>query len=94
MEFTHNEGGAKGLFELFKDGECIANMTYSRIDANNIIVNHTAVHPSQKGKGTGKRIVSEMVAWCRANDQKVLVLCPFTKGVIERIPEYQDILRK
>jgi hypothetical protein len=35
-----------------------------------------------------------MVAWCRANDQKVLVLCPFTKGVIERIPEYQDILRK
>ena len=92
--FEHNEENAKGMFIMNLGGEAAANMTYSRIDANNIIVDHTAVAPSMKGKGVGKQIVQHMVEWARENNQKVLPLCPFAKSVIERNPEMQDILRK
>ena len=94
FEFRYSEENAKGLIEMWQDDVCLARMTYSRLDPNNIIVDHTAVDPRAKGTGAGKRIVMEMVAWARKNNQKVLPLCPFTKAIIEKKPETQDILRK
>jgi predicted GNAT family acetyltransferase len=93
-EFRYSEENSKGLIEMWKGGDCFARMTYSRLDPNNIIVDHTAVDPKAKGKGAGKRIVMEMVEWARKNNQKVLPLCPFTKAIIEKHPETHDILRK
>ena len=46
---------------MWQDDVCLARMTYSRLDPNNIIVDHTAVDPRAKGTGAGKRIVMEMV---------------------------------
>lgn len=93
-QFKHLEEGAKGEFQLSINGEILAHMTYSRIDANNIIVDHTAVDPKAKGMGLGKAIVDELVHWAREHAQKILPLCPFAKGVIEQNNAYHDILRK
>lgn len=92
-QFEHEESNAKGAINMIVDDTVVARMTYSRIDANNIIVDHTAVDPNRKGTGVGKAIVMHMVEWARTENQKVLPLCPFTKGVIERHPETHDILR-
>ena len=94
LTFTHEEESAKGLFQMIRDGEVVARMTYSRMDDHNIIIDHTAVDPKLKGTGTGKEIVFHAVAWARENDHKVLPLCPFAKAMIERYPELQDVLRK
>lgn len=94
IHFEHSEENAKGMFIMTIAGEDAANMTYSRMDANNVIVDHTAVAPTMKGKGVGKQIVQHLVDWARENNQKVLPLCPFAKSVIDRNPEMQDILRK
>lgn len=91
--FEHEESNAKGAIMMLVDGSVVARMTYSRIDAGNIIIDHTAVDPNRKGTGAGKAIVMHMVDWARQENQKVLPLCPFTKGVIERYPETHDILR-
>ncbi|GAB5539494.1 MAG: GNAT family N-acetyltransferase [Salibacteraceae bacterium] len=96
MDLTrkHTEEGAKGLFELYDGDRCVARMTYSRMDPNNIIVDHTAVDPIVKGTGTGKQIVQYLVEWARENDQKVLPLCPFAKATLDKNPPWQDVLRK
>jgi predicted GNAT family acetyltransferase len=96
MEFTfrHSEENAKGLFEILKGEETFARMTYSRIDDNNIIIDHTGVLPSAKGTGAGKRIVMHAVEWAREHGQKIMPLCPFAKAVIEKNLETHDILRK
>ena len=93
-EFRYSEENAKGLIEMWKGDDCLARMTYSRLDPNNIIVDHTAVDPKAKGTGAGKRIVMEMLEWARKNSQKVLPLCPFAKAIIDKNPETHDILRK
>lgn len=94
QRIEHQEINAKGEFNLYEGDEVIAHMTYSRVDPNNIIVDHTAVNPKMKGQGTGKQIVQHMVDWARKNNQKVLPLCTFAKATIERNPEMHDILRK
>ena len=96
MEFTytHEETQSKGLFEHRGNAVVTAHLTYSRIDDHNIILDHTAVAPEAKGSGAGKAVVMHVVAWARKNDQKILPLCPFAKGVFERNPDIQDVLRK
>lgn len=92
--FTHEEEQAKGVIQMLSEGRVVARMTYSRIDDHSIIIDHTAVDPQVKGTGAGKEIVFHAVEWARDNEQKILPLCPFAKGVIEKNPELQDVLRK
>lgn len=92
--YDHEEEHAKGVIKMKREDTVVARMTFSRIDPNNIIVDHTAVDPKLKGTGTGKALVMHLVEWARANDQKVLPLCPFAKAIIERHPETHDILRR
>ncbi len=92
--FSYTEENAKGLFELLEGAESIARMTFSRIDPNNVIIDHTEVAPNAKGTGAGKAIVAEMVRWARAKNQKVLPLCTFANAMLERNKDWQDIIRK
>ncbi|NQV53351.1 MAG: N-acetyltransferase [Flavobacteriales bacterium] len=92
--FHQSEEQSRGLFEMRVGDDTMARMSYSRIDANNFIINHTAVNPSAKGTGAGKKIVVYAVDWARQHDQKILPLCPFAKAIIEKTPEMRDVLRK
>lgn len=91
--YTHEEEQHKGLFEQSRGEGVTARLTYSRMDDHNIIVDHTAVAPEATGTGAGKAVVLHLVDWARKNDQKILPLCPFTKGVFDRHPEIHDVLR-
>ena len=41
--FEHTEENAKGIFIMKFGDEVAANMTYSRINAHNIILDHTEI---------------------------------------------------
>ena len=92
--FKQSEDNSRGLIEMYFGEECVARMTYSRMDPSNVIIDHTAVDPKLKGTGSGKKIVEYMVEWARSNNQKVLPLCPFTKAVLAKNQSWQDIIRK
>jgi predicted GNAT family acetyltransferase len=95
METTllHQEEGSKGELQLMHNENVIARMTYSKVDPQNIIVDHTSVEPTFKGQGIGKKIVEELVYWARNNGIKVLPLCTFAKATLEKQKEWSDILR-
>lgn len=84
----------RGRLLLFREENEVAQMTYSRFDTNQIIIDHTEVYPAFEGTGAGKEMVAKMVEWARENQQRVVPLCPFAKAMIERNQEYQDILKK
>tara|TARA_B110000037_G_C16897651_1_gene414846 strand:- start:70 stop:360 length:291 start_codon:yes stop_codon:yes gene_type:complete len=92
--FRISEENSKGLIELIEGEESIAQMTYSRLDANNVIIDHTKVNPKVKGTGAGTAILEAMVNWARENKQKVLPLCPFAKAMLEKRSEWHDVIRK
>jgi uncharacterized protein len=57
-----------------------------------IIIEHTEVPEALEGWGLASRMVSTALDYARAQNLKVLPICPFTKSFIGRHREYQDLL--
>ena len=76
-----------------RDGKRLATLVYSRV-GDLIIINHTEVDPMLRGTGAGARLVEAVVDWARADHLRIMAMCPFAKSVIDRTPEYHDVLAR
>lgn len=88
----HNESDTKGEFILEKEGLQVGKMTYSKMNKNKIIIDHTEVEEPFLNTGSGRELVEHGVKWAKNNGLKILPLCPFAKNLIERDPDLQDVL--
>jgi len=93
MTIQHEDNGKKGSFYVEEAGKRLAEMVYVWAGEKTFIVEHTEVDESLEGKGVGKQLVTHAVDFARAQELKLIPLCPFTKGVIDRTPAFQDVLR-
>ena len=93
MNIQHKSVGSKGMFYVEVENKKLAEMTYSKAGDELIIIDHTEVDESLKGKGVGKQLVAAAVKHARENHLKILPLCPFANAVFEKTPEFQDVLR-
>lgn len=59
-----------------------------------LIIDHTEVDSSLKGKGVGYRLVEASVQYARDNQIKIIPLCPFAHAVFKKNAEYHDVLFK
>ena len=94
MEIQLEQIGSKGTFYIEKDGKRVAEMVFSKAGGDLIIVEHTEVSDELRGTGAGKKLVQHAVEYARKNHLKILPLCPFTKSVFERTPEFADVWSK
>jgi predicted GNAT family acetyltransferase len=87
-EVIHNS--AESRFEL-AEGGYTAIAAY-RIEGDQISFTHTVVPEEVEGRGIGSRLIGAALDEVRGKGLKVVPLCYFVKGYIERHPEYQDLL--
>jgi predicted GNAT family acetyltransferase len=92
MNIQNEEQDTKGAFFIEKDGERIAEMTYRKMGTDRIIIDHTEVNDPLKGEGVGKQLVEAGVKFARKNNLKIVPQCVFAKKIIDRMPEFQDVL--
>ena len=93
MEIKQVDNGKKGAFYIEIDDKKVAEMTYSHAEPNKIIIDHTEVSETLKGQGVGYKLVEASVDYLRANNLKVIPLCPFANAVFKKKHnEYADIL--
>src|SRR5262249_23577108 len=93
MEIQRSEHGRHGAFYIDEDGEWIAEMTYVKAhDGKTITIDHTQVDEKLRGHGVGEQLVATAVKYARDNGLKIKPFCPYTRKVIERTPEFQDVL--
>lgn len=52
----------------------------------------TLVPPHLRGRGIGTKLVLHALDWARREKLRVIPSCPFVAGVIERHPEYGDLV--
>ena len=88
----HEESQSKGVFHIGKNGQRVAEMTYSRTNATMIIIDHTDVDESLRGEGVGRQLLDALVAWARSTGTKVLPLCPFAKAQFAKDASIRDVL--
>ena len=92
MTIQQHDDGKKGAFYIEEDGKRVAEMTFVWAGDKVFIVDHTEVDDSLEGKGIGKQFVQHAVEFAREKGLKIIPLCTFTKRMIDKTPEYQDVL--
>ena len=93
MEIKFEESASKGAFFVEENGERLAGMYFSKAGDTTLIIDHTDVSDALRGKNVGKQLVAYAVDYARKNNLKIIPLCPFTKAVIDKTKEYQDVLK-
>jgi predicted GNAT family acetyltransferase len=94
MIIKRQEHGKQGAFFIEEDGEWIAEMTYHREGVRKIVIDHTAVSKTLKGKGVGKGLVEAAVKFARGKNLLIKPVCSFAKKVLESSEEYEDVLTR
>ena len=86
--------GSKGAFYVEENEQLLAEMTYSMTGTELMIIDHTDVSDTLRGKNVGYQLVQAAVEYARANHMKILPLCPFANAVFKKkIAEFGDVLR-
>ncbi len=95
IEITLEEGDGKGAYVARVDGVAEpAEMTYSRANSGLIIVDHTFVPDSMRGKGVGAALAAHVIGEARTKGFKIVPLCTFLQSQIERHPDWADVVQR
>lgn len=92
MNILQKDDGNKGAFFVMNEHKTLAEMTYVWAGTDRIIIDHTDVDISLKGKGIGKQMVTKAVEFARAKGIKIVPLCPFARSVFDKVKEFNDVL--
>jgi uncharacterized protein len=88
MEIEHSETPVHGEFTIGRQ----AIMTYRKVGAGHIEVNHTRVAREAQGRGLAGKLYRAMVEHARANGLKVTPTCSYVIKMFERFPEDRELL--
>lgn len=94
MTVQHKTDGRHGTFYVEDDGDIAAEMVYNLTSANQMIIEHTEVGEALRGKNVGMELVHAGVEYARRHAIKVIPLCPFAKKVLDKKPDWQDVLER
>ncbi|QZD87010.1 GNAT family N-acetyltransferase [Qipengyuania psychrotolerans] len=93
LSIQFEETGSKGRYFTPRgvNGEQ-AEITFSRVSPQRIIVDHTGVPDSMRGQGVGVKLAEYVVADARSKGEKIIPLCPFFKAQAQRHEEWLDVV--
>jgi predicted GNAT family acetyltransferase len=78
-------------FEIVVDGEAAGFAVYRRRPGRILFV-HTEIDPGFEGRGLGGQLAAAALDAVRVTGERVVPLCPFIAGYIDKHPEYQDLV--
>ncbi|WP_073992973.1 GNAT family N-acetyltransferase [Parasporobacterium paucivorans] len=61
-------------------------------EKNCLVVNHTYVDRSLRGKGVGKQLVDKVACYARDERKKIIPVCSYAKKVMTEEEKYRDLI--
>lgn len=90
-EIQQKETDGKGMFYIEKDGDIIAELTYTRQDNNIMTLDHTETNPEYEGEGLASSLVKHSVEFAKEKDLKIDPLCRYAAAQFKRHEEYREV---
>ncbi len=91
MEPTVRNAEDRSRYELLVDGATVGFADY-RTDGDRVVLPHTVIDPSMRGRGLGDVLVGAVLDDVRAQGRTVVPTCWFVAEFIERNADYGDLL--
>jgi uncharacterized protein len=92
MLIQHKQTERHGAFFIPSEGdEYLAELVYGKSEGQ-IIIEHTEVADELKGQNIGYQLVHAAVEYARSQGLKVVPVCSFAQAIIEKKPEFRDVL--
>jgi len=94
MLIKHQESNLKGSFFVEENSKLLAELTYAISEPDTLIILHTEVDISLKGKNMGYQLVQEAAGYARKNNYKIVAYCTFAQSVFKKKRvEFEDVLK-
>ncbi len=81
----------RSRYALLVDGRLTGVAEY-RDDGEALVFFHTEVDPDQQGQGLGLALVRGALDDVRRSGRSIVPQCPFVARVVDRHPEYADLV--
>lgn len=95
MIVQREEKGLRGAFYIERDGERLAEQTFSSSpDGKIVMIDHTEVSERLRGQGIARELTLAAVDWARSAGVKLVPVCPFAKAVFDKDPTTHDVLAR
>lgn len=78
-------------FEILVDGD-VAGFAEYRRDAGRLELTHTVIDPTSEGQGLGSVLILAALDAARGEGLSVLPFCPLVREVMQRHPEYVELV--
>ena len=78
-------------FEIALEDGDTARLEYRWLKGNMVLM-HTFVPPSGRGKGIGQELVKYVLDYAREQGLKIVVYCPFVAKYMKEHAEYDDLV--
>lgn len=91
MQIQHKEANNRGMFFIEEDGEIVAEIVYASGGNNTIIIEHTEVDESLRGKNIGYQLVKKIADHARSHGLKVIPVCTFAKAIFDKQVDWTDL---
>jgi len=93
MLIQHKQTDARGMFFIpGEEEDFLAELIYMKSEPFTMIIEHTEVDDELKGQNVGYQLVHAAVEYARSHQLKVIPMCPFAKAIIDKKPEFKDVL--
>jgi predicted GNAT family acetyltransferase len=80
-------------YEIVEDGRVVGIAAYHH-RGDTLVFTHTEVDQDAGHSGLGSTLVRAALDDVRSQGAKIVPLCPFVRGWIERHPDYADLVLK
>lgn len=72
--------------------DMVARITWKNGGNNIIVIDHTIVDPSLRGKGVAGELIKKVVEMAREENLKIVPVCSYAVAKMTRTDEYKDVL--
>ena len=94
MIIQHKQTETRGIFFIpgEEEEDFLAELIYMKQEPDTMIIEHTNVEDELRGQNVGYQLVHRAVEFARSHQLKILPMCPFAKAILDKKPEFRDIL--
>ena len=93
-DIQQKEEDGKGMFYIEKDGDIVAELTYTIQDNNIMTLDHTETESNYEGEGLASSLVKHRVEYAKEKDIMIDPLCRYAAAQFKRHEEYQEVQAK